>query len=54
MNKTALAVGVMFVGFSAVALAQPGQQPAGATSAQGRGQRPAPDPRSRGGGDCRE
>ena len=56
MKTNALALGAMLLFSSALVPAQAPpvpQPPAGAPSAQGRGQRPAPDPRSMGGGDCR-
>jgi len=49
MKKTVLTFGVMLL-VSALASAQ--QPPAGAQGRGGRGERPAPDPRSMGGGDC--
>jgi creatinine amidohydrolase/Fe(II)-dependent formamide hydrolase-like protein len=54
--KTNVAVGAMLVFATALVTAQtsPAQAPVGgAPGAQGGGQRPPPDPRSMGGGDCR-
>ena len=55
MKTKALAAAMLVVSSAlVVAQAPPAPQPpAGAPAAQGRGQRPAPDPRSMGGGDCR-
>ena len=56
MKTNALALGAMLLLSGALVPAQAPpapQPPAGAPGAQGRGQRPAPDPRSMGGGDCR-
>jgi creatinine amidohydrolase len=57
MTTRILVLATLLVLASAVLSAQPAQQPpAGAPGAQGRGgnQRRAPDPRSMGGGDCRD
>jgi creatinine amidohydrolase len=56
MKTNALAFAAIVVVSSALGLAQAQpapQPPGGAPGTPGRGQRPAPDPRSMGGGDCR-
>ncbi len=55
MNKTLLSVGTAIVLMTALAYAQPAQPPAGGAPAGGQQrQRREPDPRTMGGGDCRD
>jgi creatinine amidohydrolase len=55
MKKTALLLGAVFAFASTLAFAQPAaQQPAGGAPRQGGQPRREPDPRTMGGGDCRD